>query len=270
MLQAIISDVHANLEAFTAVLDDIKMRLKDAVTEIISLGDLVGYGPEPVECIQLAIDNRIINLWGNHELALFKDKTNFNPIAQRAIDWTKGTVKKAAADPKVKQFFNTLKHEYTLDAIPPQGRDFAAAQHIICSHGSPRGVIDEYVIRKDDLFKLTPEVKKSLNENFMAVKEIGFVGHTHIPYICTSDFYLIHPEWQGYEPYPLLMDTKTIVNAGAVGQPRDGDHRACYMTFDGQNIVHYRVEYPVDKTVAKMQKIPELDKVLWTRLMKGL
>jgi predicted phosphodiesterase len=262
MLQVILSDVHSNLEAFEAVLTDISKRFRGEITQIISLGDLIGYGPNPVECILLSIHHNIINIRGNHELALSVDKTKFNPSAQRAINWTKQTIQKNINNPKVKQFFQSLTNEYRSDSGTFSGG-------IIYAHGSPRGIIDEYVIRRDDLFNLADEVKKNLKDNFEEVTEIGFLGHTHIPYICTTDFYLIHPEWQNYEPYPLLSGTKTIVNVGAVGQPRDNDNRACYATFDGTNVTHYRVEYPIARTVARMQAVTELDSALWQRLEKG-
>ncbi|MBI4834832.1 MAG: metallophosphoesterase family protein [Planctomycetes bacterium] len=253
MLQAIIADVHSNIEAFTAVLDDVRAQ---GITEIISLGDLVGYGPNPVECIVKSLENNIINLYGNHELALFKDKTNFNPTAQRAINWTKEVINYNKRHPQVKHFFDSLQYEYKRDGV-------------IYTHGSPRGEIDEYVIKKDDFFNLTPEVKASLKYNFELVETIGFVGHTHIPYICTSDFYLVHPEWQNYETYPLLLGTKTLINPGSVGQPRDGDPRASYAIFDGTNVIHRRVVYDIEKTVATMQSLMTLDKSLWIRLRKG-
>jgi len=253
MPQAVIADIHSNLEAFKAVLEHIE---KQGVTEIISLGDLVGYGPNPVECITLAIEQKIINIAGNHELALYREKTNFNPIAQRAIDWTGQIIQANKTKPAVKTFFETLKKDYLKNGI-------------VYAHGSPRGIIDEYVIKKDDFFRLTKEVKDSLRENFAEIQTIGFVGHTHIPYICTTDFYLVHPEWQDYQPYPLLTGTKTLVNPGSVGQPRDYDPRACYAVYDGTQVTHYRVEYDIEKTVQAIQAIGELDKALWMRLRRG-
>ncbi len=254
MLQAIISDVHSNFEAFLAVLEDIKSK---GITEIISLGDLVGYGPNPLECIILSLEYNVRNLYGNHELALFKNKTNFNPTAQQAINWTKQVIKNNQRHPRIKSFFDSLEYEYKKDDI-------------IYTHGSPKGVIDEYVIKKEDFFKLTTEVKKNLKANFELVDRIGFIGHTHIPYVCTSDLYLIHPEWQEYQPYPLLPGTKTLVNTGSVGQPRDNDPRACYVTFDGKTITHYRVKYGVETTVKKIQENLALHKNLWVRLRKGI
>lgn len=261
-MQIILSDVHSNLEAFDAVLADIKSRFGNNVS-IISLGDLIGYGPNPIECMLLSLEHNIKNLIGNHELALSQDKNNFNPAAKAAINWTREIVQKNLSDQRIQKFLKSLSYEYRTKSSSFSGG-------IVYAHGSPRGAVDEYVIKKDDLFKLTDEVRKNLRENFESVGEIGFLGHTHIPYICTTDFYLMHPEWQSYEPYPLLSGTKTIVNVGSVGQPRDNDNRACYATFDGKNVTHYRVEYPIERTVARMQAIPQLDRKLWTRIQRGV
>lgn len=253
MLQAVIADVHANLEAFDAVLSDIQQQ---GITEIISLGDLVGYGPNPIECIVKSVRHNIINIYGNHELALFKDKTNFNPAAQSALNWTKEVIRINRNIEEVKYFFNNLQYEYKYN-------------NYVYTHGSPRGAIDEYVVKKEDFFKLTDEVKKSLGENFELVDTVGFVGHTHIPYVCTSDLYLVHPEWQNYESYPLMAGTKTLANPGSVGQPRDNDPRACYLIFDGLNITHRRVAYDTEKTVVRMKDIMGISDTLWIRLRKG-
>lgn len=254
MIQAIIADIHSNLEAFDAVLEDIKSQ---GITEIISLGDLVGYGPNPIECIIKAVEHEVISVYGNHELALFKDKSNFNPIAQRAIDWTKEIIANNENLPEVKHFFEYLQYEYKVNSY-------------IYAHGSPRGVTDEYVIKKDDFFNVSPKVKASLKENFEMVENVGFVGHTHIPYICTTDLYLTHPEWHNYEPYPLLLGTKTLANPGSVGQPRDKDPRACYLIFDDSTITHRRVAYDIEKTIASMKTLKRLDEALWLRLQKGV
>jgi predicted phosphodiesterase len=254
MLQAIIADVHSNLEAFTAVLEDIKSQ---GITDIISLGDMIGYGPNPIECIAKAVEHQVINIYGNHELAIFKEKTNFNPAAQRAIEWTKEIITNNENLTEVKNFFKHLQYEYKVNSY-------------IYAHGSPRGVTDEYVIKKDDFFNLTPKVKASLKENFQMVETVGFVGHTHIPYVCTTDLYLIHPEWQNYESYPLLLGTKTLANPGSVGQPRDKDPRACYIIFDESTITHRRVAYDIEKTIASMQALNRLDETLWLRLPRGI
>ncbi len=251
---AIISDVHANLEAFRAVLDDIA---KKGIKDIISLGDLIGYGPSPVECILLAVKHEIRGVMGNHEVALFKKNTRFNAKAQRALDFTRKMVRAYTKDPRVSGFFKNLKEEIR------EGK-------VVYIHGSPRGSTEEYLIKQADLFGLTPKAKEDIKANFGLLDELGFTGHTHIPCICNTDFYLVHPAWSDYQAYPLLWGTKTLVNAGSVGQPRDEDSKACYVTFDGEReITHHRVEYDIEKTVAKFKANPELDDSLGERLRNG-
>jgi predicted phosphodiesterase len=250
---AIVSDVHSNLEAFRAVLKVIRDR---GITEIISTGDLIGYGPNPVECIMLAHKFGVRCTNGNHEVALFKKNTRFNPKAQKALDFTRKAVAKYKKEAAVQWYFAEI-------------RDEIREESVVYIHGSPRGSVEEYMIKQADLFGLTPKAKSGLRENFELVDEVGFVGHTHIPCICTTDFYLVHPAWSSYEAYPILWGTKTLVNVGSVGQPRDEDWRACYATFDGHNISHVRVEYDMDKTVDKILKNPFLDDYLGKRLRNG-
>ena len=85
MRLAVISDVHSNLEAFQAVLDDISSQ---GITDIVCLGDLVGYGPDPIACICLADEVEMSTVRGNHEVALFEKETRFNPRAMKALKWT--------------------------------------------------------------------------------------------------------------------------------------------------------------------------------------
>jgi len=252
-MQAIVSDIHSNVEAFEAVLADVKAQ---GITEIICLGDLIGYGPSPVECIRLAIRHRIACVYGNHEVALFQKETRFNPRAQQALNWTRKALQQAFAEPGIRDYLKSLKYEIR-------------AGEVIYTHGSPRDNTAEYLIRDEDFFQLKPEVKENLKQNFALVSGIGFTGHTHIPCICTDDFYLVHPSWQDYQPYPILWGTKTLINVGSVGQPRDNDPRACYVVFDGKNITHRRVEYDVDGTIARFKANPNLDASLGERLKWG-
>ncbi len=250
---AVVSDVHANIEAFRAVLKDIRDK---GIEDIISCGDLVGYGPNPVECILLAAKFHVRCVKGNHEVALFKKNTRFNPRAQKALEFTRKAIKKYAKEKAVKWYFNKIQDEIREGSV-------------VYIHGSPRGSVEEYMIKQADLFGLTPKAKDGLKANFELVEDVGFTGHTHIPCICTTDFYLVHPSWSNYEPYPILWGTKTLVNVGAVGQPRDEDWRACYATFDGHNITHHRVPYDMDTTVEKIHKNPLLDDFLGDRLRTG-
>lgn len=253
-MQAIISDVHANVEAFEAVLDDIKSQ---GISEIICLGDLIGYGPNPIECLRLAIENNIACIYGNHEVALFTKETRFNPRALKALNWTKTVLQKSLDRYGIRDFLTNLKYEIR------KGK-------VVYTHGSPKNNTTEYLIRSEDFFQLKPEVKDNLKQSFALVPELGFTGHTHIPCVCTDNYYLVHPAWQDYQAYPILWGTKTIVNVGSVGQPRDDDSRACYVVFDGKaQITHRRVEYPVEATIARFKANPNLDPSLGERLRTG-
>ena len=256
-VQAILSDVHGNLEALTAVKEHMEsLTLIDPIEEIICVGDLVGYGPNPIECIYLADEMGMKITMGNHELGLFQSIDGFNKIAKRAAMWTRSIIKRHMKEPVVEKYLKNLPDEIR-------------TERVVYIHGSLRGSTKEYLIKRDDLFELKPEVRESLKINFDLIDEVGFTGHTHIPYICNDDFYLVHPEWSDYEPYDIFWTTKTLVNVGSVGQPRDGDTRACYVIFDGKTITHHRVEYDLQTTVKKINKIPKLDERLAKRLQRG-
>jgi len=256
-VQVILSDVHANLEALTAVREHLaSLDLREPVEEIICLGDLIGYGPNPVECIYLAHEMGMKMVMGNHELGLFKSIDGFNPAAKRSAMWTRSAIKRCMKEKVVDAFLRNLPDEIR-------------TERVVYIHGSLRGSTKEYLVKQDDLFELKPEVRESLKINFDLIDEVGFTGHTHIPYICNDDFYLVHPAWSEYEPYEIFWTTKTLVNVGAVGQPRDHDTRASYVIFDGNTITHYRVEYDIETTVKKMYDIPEIDNRLANRLKYG-
>ena len=132
-------------------------------------------------------------------------------------------------------------------------------------HGSPRNPLNEYVFPED----IYNQRKMSrLAEHF---DECCFTGHTHIPGIFVEE---TPQQWQFYSPEDLdgayqLDGRKTICNVGSVGQPRDGDWRACYVLFDGERIHFQRAEYDVRTTIRKIYAIPELENFLGDRLRDG-
>ncbi|MHC4780300.1 MAG: metallophosphoesterase family protein, partial [Planctomycetota bacterium] len=124
---AIVSDIHSNMEAFRAVLKDIREK---GIRDIISTGDLVGYGPNPVECIMLAQKAGVRCVNGNHEAALFKKNTRFNPKAQKALEFTRKAIKKYNSEAAVKWYFKEIGDEIREDVV-------------VYIHGSPRGSVEE-------------------------------------------------------------------------------------------------------------------------------
>ncbi len=247
---ALISDIHANLEAFQVVLDDIE---RQGASDIVCLGDFVGYGPNPKECIDLAYEFDFA-LRGNHEHALLTEfeAANFNKRARRSLDWTREELSPLNEDREA-----NLKRWDFLDTLETTHTD----GDVLYVHGTPRDPITEYLYPRD-IYR--PE---KLNEIFDMVEWLCFCGHTHVPGIWTQDMIFLTPQEVNYRYH--LVKKKTVVNVGSVGQPRDGDARACYVLFDGSRIIYRKLEYPVETTVRKSRAIPELDPYLAERLLQG-
>ena len=226
MLYAIIADIHSNLAAFNAVLDDIEQR--GGVEEIWCLGDIVGYGPDPHECIEQLQRYNHVCVAGNHDwAAIGKISTaEFNPDAALACQWTTRQLSQADI-----QYLETLpltidKDKFTL------------------VHGSPREPIWEYVISTG-----------IARENFSFFQSpYCLVGHSHVP--------LIFKEEDGSCTFSRLVaniglalgESRLIINPGGVGQPRDGDPRASYAIYDSDTriVKLYRIPYDVAATQDKM------------------
>lgn len=239
-----LADIHANLAAFSAVLDDIERR--GGVEEFWCLGDIVGYGPEPSQCIELLRKYKHICVAGNHDLAAIGklDINSFNPDAAFACRWTAQQL-----SPEDIEYLNNLPLVIEKD-------DFTLV------HGSPREPIWEYLISKG-----------SAQENFAYFKtKFCLLGHSHIPFIFRQG------EDGSCSFIPLsdsigqvLGSSRMIVNPGGVGQPRDGDPRASYAIYDSDSGVVrlYRVVYDINATQKKMVK-NNLPMRLVVRLEHGL
>jgi diadenosine tetraphosphatase ApaH/serine/threonine PP2A family protein phosphatase len=249
-VKAIISDIHANVEAFQAVLEDVQTQ---GATEIVCLGDFVGYGANPKECIDLAYGFEI-TLRGNHEQALMTEfeASNFNHRARSSLDWTREQLSPLNDDREANlkrwDFLDSLENSHT-------------AEDILYVHGTPRDPITEYLYPRD-IYR-----PQKLEAIFEKIEWLCFCGHTHVPGIWTRDMIFLSPEEVNFRYH--LLKKKTVVNVGSVGQPRDGDRRACYVLFDGSRVIFRKVEYPVETAVRKIRAIPQLDRYLAERLLKG-
>ena len=134
-------------------------------------------------------------------------------------------------------------------------------------HGSPRDPTNEYILATEIGFGPT----EKFEEIFAGFERMLFVGHTHMPCVITDKYETkTSTELENKYVYPDMADQKVIVNVGSVGQPRDRDPRACYVVVDGDTISWRRVEYDVEKTVARMDSIAQLDAALSARLKEGI
>lgn len=253
-VKAIISDIHSNLEALQAVLEDIA---KHNVTEIYCLGDIIGYGPNPRECIDLAMQCQMV-LLGNHDQGAMFDPDGFNPPAERAIFWTRSQLETAGE--------NKDKREKRWEFLAERPRTFNENGHLFV-HGSARNPLNEYVF-PEDIYN-----QRKMDRIFALVEKYCFQGHTHVPGVFTES--LQDDSYQFQSPEELtdsthqLDERKTMINVGSVGQPRDGNWRACYVLLDGTNLTFRRVEYDIDTTIRKIHDIPDLDNFLGDRLRDG-
>ena len=250
---ALISDVHSNREALESVLKAIA-DLK-GVEEVLSLGDTVGYGPDPEACIDRIRERCSASLMGNHEEALFRDAYDFNPYARRSIEVTRRRLRPGLlASPERRERWKFL------ESLPSTLR----RDRTLFVHASPRDPIREYVLATDGL--LNPEKMASI---FAAFDGVCFVGHTHTPGIHDSDFRFQAMDGADRMRVRLPPGEKRLVNVGSVGQPRDGDPRACFATYDGETVAWHRVPYDFRTTMEKIRATPGLDDILARRLAIG-
>jgi len=255
---AVISDIHSNLEALTTVLGDIEKR---GIGTIYCLGDVVGYGPNPKECLDLVIEKTEWCIMGNHDYAALYEPTNFNYGAEQASFWTREVLEieeeKQHRD-KRWGFLGTLPMRRALKT-----KLGVSAAIIDFVHASPRKPINEYIF-PDDVYTNPTKVRVL----FERVKHICFVGHTHLPgvFLDEPDFYL--PDELG-DIYPIVDNEKAIINIGSVGQPRDKDNRISYVYVD-ENEVHFvRLEYDFESTMKKIRAVKQLDDFHAERLRDG-
>jgi diadenosine tetraphosphatase ApaH/serine/threonine PP2A family protein phosphatase len=228
---ALISDLHANLEALEAVLAKID---ELGIEEIACLGDIVGYGADPLPVARLVMRRCAWSIQGNHDWGLFHDLDDFNPLAREALVYNRHLLQ-----PGLLRFGRGAVWEY-LRRLPQR----MEAHGFLFCHGSPRDPVMEYVLKSDGF--LEPE---KLERIFAHVDRPCFVGHTHWPGVHTPDFQF-HQATD--ERRRFRLDGPCIVNVGSVGQPRDGDPRACFVAVDGDLVEFHRVPYELRRTQAKI------------------
>ncbi len=229
MRTLVISDIHANLIALDAVLEAADGRWD----RLWFLGDLVGYGPNPNECVErLRALEPAAALSGNHDWAVLRklDTEEFNDDARRAVNWTRKAL--------------TAENLDYLAGLPP----LREAYPFTLAHGSPRHPVWEYIL---DL--------PTAMENFAYFgTPICLVGHSHIPAL-----FLLNEEAAELEFYLVgdgdmvdMRGGRLILNPGSVGQPRDGDPRAAYALLDDEAMVWelHRVPYDIAETQRRMRE----------------
>jgi diadenosine tetraphosphatase ApaH/serine/threonine PP2A family protein phosphatase len=252
---ALISDIHSNVEALQATLSDIDSQ---GVDRLLCLGDVVGYGPNPRECID-RLTSCDLYILGNHDFALLDEayQEGFTPNARQALVWTRRVLFDPSfplVEDHICDFFGKFTQTYRENGI-------------LYVHGSPRRPVEEYIFPGDVTFPA------KMHALFALIERVCFVGHTHLPGIFLEELAFIPPQ-DVPDGFDLPADQKCIVNIGSVGQPRDGNPASCYVIFtqegDGPGRVEFhRVAYDVEVTMAKIYRIPDLSNDLGNRLAAG-
>ncbi len=240
MKALVISDIHANLTALDAVIQH-----AGEFDLTWCLGDLVGYGPDPNECIQRIRDMANMTcIIGNHDSAVLDqiDPYAFNSEARRAIEWTKTALSAASLS-----FLDSLPERADTRTAHPN-----LSNHVTLAHGSPRQPVWEYLL---------DTTTATRNFEFFDTAYC-FVGHTHLPIL----FYYKDGQKSARPLLPeagleIALSPRAIINPGSVGQPRDRDSRAAYILYDLEaEVVKYRrVEYDIKDVQQRMRKngLPE-------------
>lgn len=240
MRYALVSDIHSNLEALNAVIGKVKAEKAD---KVIFLGDIVGYGPDPNECIETLKGFADIMVAGNHDHGAvgMTDTSHFNRYAKAAIEWTSGVLSK-----ENREFLSSLPITFNIKQ-----------ESIYLVHSSPEEPEEwDYLQNARDA-----------DINFKFFSEANcFIGHTHVPAIIemTSEgkinIYKDHSE--------IKKGCRYIINAGSVGQPRDGNPDAAYAVFDAGSVTIKRAPYDILLTQKKMKEAG-LPSYLIERLSEG-
>jgi diadenosine tetraphosphatase ApaH/serine/threonine PP2A family protein phosphatase len=228
MRTALLSDVHGNLPAFEAVLADIDAL---GVEEIWCLGDLVGYGAQPDECVELARQRCDLCLAGNHDMVVTGaiDIADFSSSAAAAALWTRENIDGGALE--------------FLEGLSPQQDGRAIGLY----HASPRDPVWEYVLsgwQADECMDLMES-------------RVGAVGHSHVAlWFRRTEEGKVDGGAAEADLEQDLSDGEWLINPGGVGQPRDGDPRAAWLLLDteGWTAQWRRVEYPIEKAAAAIEK----------------
>ena len=250
---AIVSDIHNNIEALNAVMARCEQL---GVKHYFCLGDIIGYGPKPIEVTKIAMKYFDICLMGNHEEAMINGKHRFNPYAAQAIDWTRAEVKAHSSG---------LIGKNNLIGWFKKRKPFELRNKQLMVHGSIYDPVHDYVDEPENPIE-AQQMIDTLQRDFTGF-DLCFAGHNHTPFLSTKvGTFFPH---DGHCEFTIPDGHKAYICVGSVGQPRDRDNRASFATVQTNKITFHRVTYDVKKTQQQILDIG-LHKFLAERLALGI
>lgn len=248
---AIVSDLHSNLEAATAVMERC---LSLGVKEFMCLGDVIGYGPDPLAVAAIAIKEFGVCLMGNHEEALVTSKHRFNPHAAKAIDWTRSIITEQS------RIGGQSPMAWFRDRKP-----FVLKHEMLMVHGSIYDPVHDYVDEPENPIE-AQQMIETLSRDFSGF-DLCFAGHNHTPFLATTLGVMVPHD--GHRSFRIPKGHKAYICVGSVGQPRDRDSRASFATLDGDCLTFHRIAYDHQRTQKKILEVG-LNKFLAERLEHGI
>jgi len=247
---ALISDIHGNVDALQVVLADAKSR---GVDRIMCLGDIIGYGPNPRECLDLIMEHCEWALLGNHDFACLYEPTSFNASAEASAFWTRRQLEDEPDEDlrrKRWQFLGNLSVRRQEDKT-------------LWVHASPRRPINEYIFPDDVL-----AAPNKMAQIFERIESRCFVGHTHVPGVFTDEPDFYPPQDLG-GTYNFVDSEKCIINPGSVGQPRDRVPLSSYAVLHDDHVEFVRLKYDIQAVIEKVKAEKDLSDFLGERLLQG-
>jgi len=267
-LTAVISDLHGNLPALGRALADARGR---GVERYVCLGDVVGYGASPLECLDEVMQHCTPRardaglepgccLLGNHEQALLSGPEDFNERARTAIEWTRDRLQDGDDRERSHAYWDFL------GSLEPTRVD-GIAYYV---HGAPRDPVHEYLLPRDALDQRKMGAQFDSFRAAAPEARVCFVGHSHVPGLFHEDGRYFRPrDTEGPCDLLAVEGERVICNVGSVGQPRDGDPRLSYAVFDGRQLTFVRLEYDLPAAQAAIRAVEELPESLADRLERG-
>jgi predicted phosphodiesterase len=235
MLVAFVSDIHGNLEAFEAVLGDVSAK---GAERLVCLGDVVGYGPDPVACVSLVQGRADLWLRGNHDRGALPEERAYRKMfrgeAREALDWTEAALDEAS--------LRSLR-----SLAPSASEEWGLAAH---------GTLSDPMRYTNQPWEARDALVEAANWRPRPGLPLLWVGHTHLPLITgLSGAWAAEVQWS-YGERVHLAGGWWLLNPGSVGQPRDGDPRARWALLDttSLSVAMQAVSYDHERTQDKMRQ----------------
>lgn len=243
MRYGIVSDIHANIQAWKAVLRDMR---KNGVDSILCLGDVIGYGPNPAEVLDSCYEHCDYFILGNHDAVIGNrlDSSLFNDNARYLIEWTRDQLSPAATD-----FFSDMP-------LRMEGDGF------VCAHGE---------LALPGRFGYIYEAQDAIESFTSTTSPLMFIGHTHFPAKFTFDLNSNHVTKDPCLDFTLRPDQRYMINAGSVGDPRDGQTTASYCIYDAdqQRVSYRQVPFDINGFRSNLQKVQLPVNPFFLRVLDG-